>query len=234
MPSHLHFTNMTLGAKSPAQPVPLIGIMGGTFDPIHFGHLRMAQELAEALDLAEVRFIPSATPPHRDQPMTSAAQRAEMVALAIADNPLFRLDTRELEREGYSYTIDTLRSLHEELQGKARLCLLMGMDAFTGITSWHRWQEMLQFAHVIVATRPGAVWPSGNSVLDAFFETHVLSGAQQLPIQAEHGIWMQEITALDISATKIRERLAHGETPRYLLPDGVLEFICQHSLYRPA
>ncbi|MGY1490309.1 nicotinate-nucleotide adenylyltransferase [Methylobacillus pratensis] len=234
MPSHLHFTNMTLGTKSPAQHVPLIGIMGGTFDPIHFGHLRMAQELAEALDLAEVRFIPSATPPHRGQPMTSAKQRAEMVALAIANNPLFKLDTRELEREGYSYTIDTLQSLHEELQDKARLCLLMGMDAFTGVTSWHRWQELLQFAHVIVATRPGAVLPSGNPVLDAFLETHVLSGAQQLPIQAEHGILMQAITALDISATKIRESLAHGRTPRYLLPDRVLEFICQHDLYSVA
>ncbi|ABE50426.1 nicotinate-nucleotide adenylyltransferase [Methylobacillus flagellatus KT] len=231
MPSHLHFTSMTLGMAPPATPLPLIGVMGGTFDPIHFGHLRMAQELAESLGLAEVRFIPSATPPHREQPMTSATQRAEMVALAIAGNPLFKLDTQELERQGYSYTIDTLQFLHEGLQGKARLCLLMGMDAFAGITSWHRWQELLQFAHIVVTTRPGAALPSSNLVLDAFLQTHMLSDAQQLPIQAEHGIWVQEITALDISATKIRESLAYGCTPRYLVPDKVLEFICQHDLY---
>ncbi|MCB5188482.1 nicotinate-nucleotide adenylyltransferase [Methylobacillus caricis] len=213
-----------------AKPVPLIGVMGGTFDPIHFGHLRMAQELADALKLAEVRFIPAANPPHRDQPMTSAAQRAEMVALAIADNPLFKLDRRELDREGYSYTIDTLQSLHEELQGKARLCLLMGLDAFAGITSWHRWQDLLQFAHIVVASRPNAAFLADCSTLHQFLQDHILTNAQQLHEQSRYGIWMQEITALDISATKIRYQLEQGLMPRYLLPNEVLSYIQQHKL----
>lgn len=231
MPSHLHFTSMTMGDTSQARALPLIGIMGGTFDPIHFGHLRMAQELAEALNLMEVRFIPSATPPHRDQPMTSAQQRADMVALAIADNPLFKLDTRELEREGYSYTIDTLQSLHEELQGQARLCLLMGMDAFAGITSWHRWQALLQFAHIVVATRPGATLPVSHTALDAWSPQHAIASAELLRRQTENGILKQEITALDISATKIRDHFAEGKTPRYLLPGNVLKYINQQALY---
>ncbi|WP_334108360.1 nicotinate-nucleotide adenylyltransferase [Methylobacillus sp.] len=231
MPSHLHFTSMLLGATPPANSAPLIGLMGGTFDPIHFGHLRMAQELAEALNLSEVRFIPSATPPHRDQPTSSAKQRAEMVALAIADNPLFKLDTRELEREGYSYTIDTLQSLHEELQGKARLCLLMGMDALAGITSWHRWQELLQFAHIVVATRPGAVLPADNLALAGFLQTHTVSSLPQLYTQAHNGIYIQCITALDISATHIRHQLQIGQSPRYQLPDSVLDYIHRYHLY---
>ena len=231
MPSHQHFTSMILGATPPANSTPLIGIMGGTFDPIHFGHLRMAQELAEALNLTEVRFIPSATPPHREQPMTSAKQRAEMVALAIANNPIFKLDTRELERQGYSYTIDTLQSLHQELQGKARLCLLMGMDAFAGVTSWHRWQELLQFAHLVVATRPGAAWPADNLALNGFLRAHQISTLPQLHTQASNGIYMQCITALDISATQIRHQLQIGQSPRYQLPDKVLDYIQQYRLY---
>lgn len=222
---------MTLKATTSPKPVPLIGVMGGTFDPIHFGHLRMAQELADALKLAAVRFIPSANPPHRDPPMTSASQRAEMVSLAIADNPLFKLDTRELTREGYSYTIDTLQSLHKELQGSARLCLLMGLDAFAGITRWHRWQGLLQFAHIVVATRPGATLAIENASLHEFLHLHTLTSTQQLHDQAQSGIWMQEITALDISATQIRTQLTHGRTPRYLLPDDVLHHIQQSLLY---
>lgn len=231
MPSHQHFTSMILGATPPANSTPLIGVMGGTFDPIHFGHLRMAQELAEALHLTQVRFIPSATPPHRDQPMTPARQRAEMVALAIDDNPLFKLDTRELEREGYSYTIDTLQSLDEELQGKARICLLMGMDAFAGITSWHRWQELLQFAHIIVATRPGAVLPADNLVLDKFLQAYKVSSLPKLHTETPNGIYMQCITALDISATHIRHQLQIGQSPRYQLPERVLGYIQQYRLY---
>ncbi|MCB5190368.1 nicotinate-nucleotide adenylyltransferase [Methylobacillus arboreus] len=222
---------MTLSATPPAKPVPLIGVMGGTFDPIHFGHLRMAQELADALNLAEVRFTPSANPPHREQPMTSAAHRSEMVSLAIADNPLFKLDTRELSRNGYSYTIETLQSLHEELQGNGRLCLLMGLDAFVGITSWHRWQDLLQFAHIVVATRPGTALPTENAMLHGFLQAYALTNVQQLHEKVENGILMQEITALDISATHIRTRLAQGQAPRYLLPDRVLEYIRQQQLY---
>ena len=131
-----------------------IGLLGGTFNPIHFGHLRMAQELVEALNLTEVRFIPSANPPHKNQPSVSAKERAAMVQLAVANNPLFKLDTRELNRDGASYTIDTLISLREELGNNVALCLVMGSDAFAKLNTWHRWQELLKYCHIILVQRP--------------------------------------------------------------------------------
>ena len=138
----------------------LVGLLGGTFNPIHFGHLRMAQELADALNLSEVHFIPSANPPHKSVPTVSAEHRAAMVQLAIADNPLFKLDTRELERMGASYTIDSLISLREEfgLEGKQQisLCLIIGSDAFVHLNTWARWQELLNYCHIILVQRPTA------------------------------------------------------------------------------
>lgn len=132
----------------------LIGVLGGTFDPIHFGHLRMAQELYDALGLNEVRFIPAANPPHRHQPVANAGQRAEMVALAIAGNPMFKLDIRELERGDTSYTIDTLQSLRDEVGKDASICLLLGSDAFCKFDTWHRWDEILDLSHIALVERP--------------------------------------------------------------------------------
>ena len=132
----------------------LSGLLGGTFNPIHFGHLRMAQDLAEALHLEEVRFIPSANPPHKTTPEISAQVRAEMVKIAIADNPIFKCDERELNRTGASYTIDTLISLREELDDQAALCWILGSDAFIKFNTWHRWQEILNYCHIILVQRP--------------------------------------------------------------------------------
>jgi len=131
-----------------------IGLLGGTFDPIHFGHLRLAQELADALGLARVRFIPTGIPPHRDSPEVSGAHRLQMVRIAIAGNLLFEADDREIRREGVNYTYDTLTELRDEL-GERPLCLLMGADAFAALTTWHRWQELFDLAHVVIAHRPG-------------------------------------------------------------------------------
>ena len=131
-----------------------IGLLGGTFNPIHFGHLRMAQELAESLNLDEVRFIPSANPPHKHAPLVSAEQRATMVRLAIADNPLFKFDDRELNRTGASFTIDTLVSLRDELGEKTSLVLIMGSDAFIKFDTWHRWQEIIKLCHIALVQRP--------------------------------------------------------------------------------
>ncbi|MFT7228603.1 MAG: nicotinate-nucleotide adenylyltransferase, partial [Methylophilaceae bacterium] len=134
----------------------LVGIFGGTFNPIHFGHLRMAQELASALAMDEVKFIPSANPPHKDNVMVSVEHRSAMVKLAIADNPLFSLDELELNREGSSYTIDTLVSLRESLGQGTSLCLMMGSDAFVNLNTWYRWQELLDYAHIVLVQRPSA------------------------------------------------------------------------------
>ena len=206
--------------------------MGGTFDPIHHAHLRMAQELADKLSLSQVRFIPAAIPPHRAQPGSAATQRAEMVALAIAHNPRFTLDTRELQREGYSYTVDTLQEIAAELAGQAGLCLLMGQDAFAGLPSWHRWQDLLQHAHIIVASRPGAQRVIESAELAALVQRREAKDIVTLQRSKAGSIYFADITALDISATHIRQQLSQGLSPCYLLPEAVLDYIQQHQLYQ--
>lgn len=210
----------------------LIGVLGGTFNPIHYGHLRMAQELADVLKLSQVRFIPSANPPHKASPTVSAQQRAAMVQLAITDNPLFTLDTRELERTGASYTIDTLISLREELGTDAALCLMMGSDAFIKLNTWHRWRELLNYCHIILVQRPNITsQPTLPDELAALLQDHYSENIDDLLEKSAGYIHMQVITPLDISATKIRQGLNLGYSPRYLMPDHVIEYIATHKLY---
>jgi nicotinate-nucleotide adenylyltransferase len=211
-----------------------IGILGGTFDPIHFGHLRMAQELADAVRLDEVLFVPAAIPPHRQQPATSAQQRAGMVALAIQDHPSFRLDMRELLREGASYTIDTLQSLRMELGEETSISLLLGSDAFLGLPGWHHWQELLDLAHIVVAYRPNApiVKEQLHPQLKQRCDTRLTDDASLLGKTRAGHIYMQHITALDISATLIRQCIQGSTSPRYLLPDSVIGYIETERLYR--
>lgn len=211
-----------------------IGVLGGTFDPIHFGHLRLAQELVEAVNLDEVLFIPAAVPPHRNQPITSAQQRAGMVALAIQGNSRFRLDMRELLREGASYTIDTLQSLRLEVGEEVSISLLLGSDAFLGLPSWHHWQELLDLAHIVVAYRPNAplVKEKMHSKLQSFCNERLTEDPQAIAKNRAGHIFMQHITALDISATQIRDSFRLAKAPRYLLPDPVIDYIEQNKLYR--
>ena len=210
-----------------------IGLLGGTFNPIHFGHLRMAQELAEALNLTEVRFIPSANPPHKNQPSVSAKERAAMVQLAVADNPLFKLDTRELNRDGASYTIDTLISLREELGNNVALCLVMGSDAFAKLDSWHRWQELLKYCHIILVQRPNKLAQTKlPDDLTALLHDNYTENIDDLAQKSAGYIHMQATTAQDISATNIRKRLAIGKSVKYLAPDNVLAYIQQQHLYK--
>lgn len=132
----------------------MIGLLGGTFDPIHFGHLRPALELYETLDLEQLRIIPCGTPPHRDPPCANGEQRLAMLRLALAGQPGLVIDPRELQRPGPSYMVDTLISLREEL-GDVPLALIIGMDAFHGLERWHRWRELVDLCHLIVIHRPG-------------------------------------------------------------------------------
>ena len=211
----------------------IIGLLGGTFNPIHLGHLRMAQELADTLNLDEVRFIPSATPPHKAAPELSAKQRAEMVRIAIANNPLFKLDTRELERNGASYTIDTLISLRGELGASVALCLIMGSDAFIQLNTWARWQELLNYCHIILVQRPNMPkQPNLANELATLLEenyTESIADSSQNPAGYMH---MQTITALDISSTVIRAKLKNNHSIRYLVTESVLEYINLNDLYR--
>ena len=211
----------------------LVGLLGGTFNPIHFGHLRMAQELAETLQLSEVRFIPSANPPHKTAPEVSAEHRAEMVKIAIADNPLFKLDACEVSREGASYTIDTLISLREASGAKTALCLFMGSDAFIKLDTWHRWQELLNYCHIVLVQRPNLSPenPKLPELLETLLHTHYTENASDLSAKNAGFIHMQQITALDISSTKIREMLKNEQAPRYLMPEKVIDYIKQHHLY---
>lgn len=211
----------------------MIGILGGTFDPIHFGHLRMAQELLEALNLGEVRFIPAATPPLKNQPIASASNRAAMVRLAIAGNSQFNLDERELRRSGASYTIDTLLSLREELGTGVSLCLLMGSDAFLGLPNWLRWQELLNYCHIVVAHRPN-IAPKPEAMpapLRILWEKSATTHIEDLTKKTAGYILMQHITPLDISATQIRQDFKHNLTPCYLMPECVINYINKNSLY---
>jgi nicotinate-nucleotide adenylyltransferase len=212
---------------------PLVGILGGTFDPIHHGHLRMAEDLADILKFDALRFIPSANPPHKQSPTTSAEDRCEMVKLAIASNPRFILDDRELKREGASYTIDTLLSLRQELGEEVALCLIMGSDAFAEFDSWHRWREILSLCHLVLVERPHiGLTEALRPALQTLLRDRYTEQAAQLPGSASGLITIQRITTLDISATGLRSHMASGRSIRYLLPDAVMSYIEANKLYQ--
>lgn len=199
----------------------------------------MAQELADALALSEVRFIPAANPPHRTAPAASAVHRAAMARLAIGGNARFLLDECELERfiltGKPSYTIDTLLALRDQFDEEdMATCLLMGSDAFMGLASWHRWNELLGLCHIIVAHRPNAA-PQEEHMPDklkACYHKHKIENAEQLQLKNAGHILMQHITPLDISASDIRHGLAGGASPRYLMPNDVINYIEAYQLYR--
>ena len=206
-----------------------LGILGGTFDPIHYGHLRPAQEALSALDLGEIRVIPAATPPHRRAPTASAAQRLCMAQLAAADFPGFVVDDRELRRGGLSYTVLTLESFRREF-GDLPLCLLLGMDAFEGIETWHQWSRLPELAHLVVMTRPGWTFPAA-AALPPWARDRVAHDARELIRTAAGRVYFQSVTPQDISATRIREAITRGQPVEGLLPPAVLDYIRQNRLY---
>jgi len=212
-----------------------IGILGGTFDPIHFGHLRLAQELFEALKLKEVRFVPSGTPPHRAAPQALVEHRVEMVRLAVSGNGRFRVDDREARRPGPGYTFDTLTALRAEFGADCPLALLLGADAFLELAAWHRWHELFLLAHIVVAHRPGGAverWQQRMSQpLAREYAARLMKQPLSVHLAPAGGIAVVAITALDISASAIRNMLRSGEDPRYLLPDAVLDYIQTNRLY---
>jgi nicotinate-nucleotide adenylyltransferase len=215
-----------------------VGILGGTFDPVHYGHLRLAEEACERLKLAEVRFIPSGTPPHRASPGTSPAHRLAMVQRAVRGNRAFVVDDREIERPGPGYTVDTLTELRAEL-GEARpLALLMGADAFLDLATWRRWTALFELAHIVVAYRPGFAVDTWHTRMPVPLAREYSGRLMQQPL-AVHlspagGIVVLPIAELDISATGIRHALQSGASARYLLPDSVLDYIESEHLYRKA
>jgi len=213
-----------------------IGILGGTFDPIHYGHLRLAEEMRELAGLQQIRFIPTGNPPHRDTPQVSALHRSAMVQLAIADHPAFIMDEREIRRAAKCFTVDTLRELRAELGEAQPLCLLMGGDAFLQLHTWHKWEKLLDLAHIVVGYRPGFTLEKRiHSAMPELREHYQqrLCSVDFLSQQAVGGIAELAIPKLEISATLIRSRVAENRTIRYLLPTAVANYIYQHHLYAP-
>ncbi len=206
----------------------VIGIFGGTFDPIHYGHLRTGFELLARLRLTEVRFIPCAYPPHRPAPTTPGRLRLRMLRAAIREEPHFVADGRELERPGPSYTVDTLESLRTDLPDSA-LCLLLGMDAFLGLPSWHRWERLLELAHVVVAHRPGWHVPE-TGVLGELIQARRTLRPEDLATGAGR-IHVEPVTQLEISSTELRAGVRAGMDPRYLVPDAVRRIILDTECY---
>lgn len=212
-----------------------IGVFGGTFNPIHLGHLRAAEEVREAERLDEVRFVPAALPPHKEAAtLVTAAHRLRMVELAVAGVPGFRVSTVELERGGVSYSVDTLRAVRSEVSDAARIVFVVGYDAFRDFHTWKEHATIFALCDVVVVSRPP--WPATLA-------------REEIPLAAREAFWydsisevfrhpsghvlkLQRITALDISAASIRTRLADGRSIRFLVPSAVAEYIAEHRLYR--
>lgn len=206
--------------------------MGGTFDPIHYGHLRLAEEMGEAIGIERVLFVPAGRPPHREAPCTAASHRLEMVRRAVAGNPRFAVDEREVQRPHPSYTVDTLSALRAELGKERPLWLLLGADAFFGLTGWHQWRRLFDLAHIAVGARPGARLTHSGAMPDELRQELSQRQATEIPAAPAGSVLLREMTPLDISATAIRDTLTRHGSARYLLPDAVLDYIHEHHLYR--
>ncbi|MBK1641222.1 nicotinic acid mononucleotide adenylyltransferase [Chromatium okenii] len=209
----------------------MIGILGGTFDPIHFGHLRPALECRQALDLQEIRLIPLKVAVHRPQPIATAAQRLQLLAAAIREQADFVVDTRELDRSGSSFSIDTLTALRAEYGATMPLCLLLGADAFAHFLTWRRPHDLLKLAHLVVMTRPHSAAVT-EPALVALERQHGTTAPAALAAAPAGYIFRQAVTPLAISSTQIRQLIASSLSPRYLLPEAVLALIERERLYR--
>ena len=212
-----------------------MGMLGGTFDPIHNGHLRLAQEVLEQCDLAQIRFIPSGTPPHRDAPCADAPHRLSMARLAVHGNKSFVLDEREIHRTDPCYTVETLRSLRAEFGTQQSLCLLMGGDAFLSLHTWHDWKTLFELAHIVVVQRPGL--PLGNAIATADstlrqqYRSRLAPAPRVLHESSGGAVVVLDMPLLEISATDIRKRCTDKKNIHYFLPAAVAQYIQSNQLY---
>lgn len=204
--------------------------MGGTFDPIHFGHLRTALEIQQWLNVDSVSLMPANVPVHRQAPGSSACARLAMVEEAIVGEQALRCDSREILSDRPSYTIYTLEALRKELGVETPVCMVMGMDSFLSLDQWFRFDEYLTYCHIIVVARPGYRFEP-NQRLKHLLQGHQVDTKNDILREPSGSILIHELTPLSISATHIRELLANGESPRYLLPDSVWRYIQKNKLY---
>ena len=214
---------------------PLVGIFGGTFDPIHYGHLRIAEEILETVGLQKMYFVPAGIPRLRHSPVASPQHRVEIVRLAIQKNPDFVLDGREIYRDGVSYSIDTVREFKQEFGEEIRLCLVLGADAFIKLPEWNNWKELFNLCHFIVSTRPGYTLTLIKELLSKELREECsqrwVSNTESLRKDTSGLIFIASTTMLDISATSIRAHIAVGRNIRHLVPSVTVNYISKNKLY---
>lgn len=214
---------------------PLVGIFGGTFDPIHYGHLRIAEEIVETVGLQKMYFVPAGIPRLRHSPVASPQHRVEIVRLAIQKNPDFVLDEREIYRDSVSYSIDTAREFKQEFGEEVRLCLVLGADAFIKLPEWKNWKELFNLCHFIVSTRPGYTLTLIKELLSKELREECsqrwVSNTESLKKNASGLIFIASTTMLDISATTIRAHIAVGRSVRHLVPSVTVNYISENKLY---
>jgi nicotinate-nucleotide adenylyltransferase len=215
--------------KRPSTLQGVLGLFGGTFDPVHIGHLRTAFELRACLGIERILFIPAAVPPHRQQPVAPVALRVAMLEAALTDDDTAIVDRRELERAGPSYSVDTAASLRAEFPEHA-LCLMLGMDAFLGLTGWRDWERLLALVNIVVARRPGTELPNSGQLGRLLAERRVAN--------PDAGVWdaagqivVRDVTQLEISATDLRASIRDGLAPKYLVPDAAWNIIVTSGCY---
>lgn len=208
----------------------MIGILGGTFNPIHHGHLRVALEMSERLWLEKVHLIVSANPPHRQAPQTPAEMRFEMVKLAIENEKNLIADDREIKRNRPSYTVETLLEMRKEFGEDVSFCLILGMDAFLGLPTWFEWEKLLKLTHLIITQRP-EINQQFSETLQNLLEKHQIDNKIKLQEKSRGYILFEALPMLNISATQIRQCFLEKKNPHYLLPESVLTFISQQGLY---
>ncbi len=206
-----------------------IGILGGTFDPVHLGHLQIARSAAQAFNLAEVRLMPCYQPPHRALPIATPEQRLDMVRCAIQHEPLLKIEDCEIQRQGVSYMADTLEILHQQLP-QTPICLILGVDAFLGFPTWHRYSKILELAHLIILPRSDHRLPQ-TGILAELFKKHAVENKMALSQTIAGYIILHALPLIDISATTIRQQIAAGNAPIEFLPPLVYEYIVKNNIY---
>ena len=207
-----------------------IGFLGGTFDPVHFGHLRPALEIGESLSLQKLFLMPNHIAPHKSSTQCTSLQRSKMVKLAIASQPMMDIDTRELNRDKASYTIDTLKEL-KKIYPNTPICFIMGMDSLLNFNSWYKWQEILDYCHLVVSQRPQ--WhPNFNSTIEDVLRQCQTTNKQDLHKTSHGKIYFQDTSQLDISSSYIRQLIHKQQSIDFLVPENVSQYIKKHKLYQ--
>ena len=210
----------------------MLGILGGTFDPVHHGHLRIAMEVCQQLQLEQVRLLPLHTPPHRQAPQATPGHRLQMLHAAVAGVPELAVDDCEVRRGGISYTIETVERLRNGGTGTP-VCLIMGADAFASLHTWRQWQRLPEFVHIVIVDRTGTA-PPGDPVVAELLASRLVDDSRELASRPAGLVTRVQAPLLDISSSYVRDCVRQGKNIRYLVPGDVITYINAHALYQTA